>query len=83
MGYADRYDTIFYISNGIIARAEGYNWKGIVPGDIKNSLWTEFHDIEDLPQVIQPKGLYMMQITLHLNQRQLMKTLRKKIIVRE
>ena len=57
IGYADRYDTIFYISNGIIPkRAEGYNWKGIVPGDTKKTLWTEYHDIEDLPQVIQPKA---------------------------
>jgi acyl-homoserine-lactone acylase len=38
IGYADKYDTIFYISNGIIPkRAEGYNWKGIVPGDTKKN----------------------------------------------
>ena len=43
------------MSNGIIPkRAEGYNWKGIVPGDTKKTLWTEYYDIEDLPQVIQP-----------------------------
>jgi len=55
IGYADKYDTIFYMSNGIIPkRAEGYNWKGIVPGDTKKTLWTEYHKIEDLPQVIQP-----------------------------
>jgi len=57
IGYADKYDTIFYMSNGIIPkRAEGYNWKGIVPGDTKKTLWTEYHNIEDLPQVIQPKS---------------------------
>ena len=57
IGYADKYDTIFYISNGIIPkRAEGYNWRGIVPGDTKKTLWTEYYDIEDLPQVIQPKA---------------------------
>ena len=55
IGYADKYDTLFYMSNGIIPkRAEGYNWKGIVPGDTKKTLWTEYHKIEDLPQVIQP-----------------------------
>ena len=57
IGYADKYDTIFYMSNGIIPkRAEGYNWKGIVPGDSKKTLWTEYHNIEDLPQVIQPES---------------------------
>jgi len=57
VGYADRYDTIFYMSNGILPkRAEGYNWKGIVPGDTMETLWTEYHEIEDLPQVIQPKS---------------------------
>ena len=57
VGYADRYDTIFYMSNGILPkRAEGFNWKGIVPGDTMETLWTEYYDIEDLPQVIQPKS---------------------------
>ena len=32
IGYADKNDTIFYISNGLIPkRAEGYNWKEVVP----------------------------------------------------
>ena len=60
VGYADKYDTIFYMSNGIIPkRAEGYNWKGIVPGDTKKTLWNETYDIEDLPQVLQPKSGYV------------------------
>ncbi len=60
VGYADKYDTIFYMSNGIIPkRAEGYNWKGIVPGDTKETLWTEYYDIEELPQVVQPKSGYI------------------------
>lgn len=60
VGYADKYDTIFYMSNGIIPkRAEGYDWKGIVPGDTKKTLWNETYDIEDLPQVLQPKSGYV------------------------
>ncbi len=57
VGYADKYDTIFYMSNGQIPkRAEGYNWKGIVPGDTKKTLWNELYDIEELPQVLQPNS---------------------------
>ena len=59
IGYADKNDTIFYISNGLIPkRAEGYNWKEVVPGNTRKTLWTETHDIEELPQVIQPSSGY-------------------------
>lgn len=60
IAYADKYDTIFYMSDGLIPkREEGYNWKEIVPGNTKKTLWTETYDIEDLPQVIQPKSGYI------------------------
>jgi len=60
IAYADKYDTIFYMSDGLIPkREEGYNWKEIVPGNTKKTLWTETYNIEDLPQVIQPKSGYI------------------------
>jgi acyl-homoserine-lactone acylase len=60
IGYADRNDTIFYISNGLIPkRAKGYDWSGVVPGNTKKTLWTETYDIEELPQVIQPQSGYV------------------------
>jgi len=60
IGYADKNDTIFYISNGLIPkRAAGYNWEGVVPGNTKKTLWTTQYDIEELPQVIQPKSGYV------------------------
>ena len=59
IGYADKNDTIFYLSNGLIPkRAEGYNWKEVVPGNTRKTLWTETYDIEELPQVIQPSSGY-------------------------
>ncbi|MGB2085792.1 MAG: penicillin acylase family protein [Flavobacteriaceae bacterium] len=59
IGYADKNDTIFYISNGLIPkRAEGYNWKEVVPGNTLKTLWTETYAIEELPQVIQPSSGY-------------------------
>ena len=59
IGYADRNDTIFYISNGLIPkRAPGYDWKNTVPGNTRKTLWKDTYAIEELPQVIQPKSGY-------------------------
>ena len=59
IGYADKNDTIFYISNGLIPkRKDGYDWKNVVPGNTKKTLWTEIYKTEELPQVIQPESGY-------------------------
>ncbi|MEK9604571.1 MAG: penicillin acylase family protein [Flavobacteriaceae bacterium] len=59
IGYADKNDTIFYISNGLIPkRAQGYDWANVVPGNTKKTLWTQTYNVEDLPQVIQPQSGY-------------------------
>jgi acyl-homoserine-lactone acylase len=58
--YADRYDTIFYISNGKIPiRKPGYNWRSTVPGNTTATLWKEIHPLHELPQVLQPMGGYV------------------------
>jgi acyl-homoserine-lactone acylase len=60
IGYADKNDTIFYISNGIIPkRNNSYNWKKIVPGNTKRTLWSEYYTTEELPQVISPESGYV------------------------
>ena len=60
IGYADKNDTIFYISNGIIPkRNNAYNWTTIVPGNTKKTLWNEYYNTEELPQVISPKSGYV------------------------
>ena len=60
IGYADKNDTIFYISNGIIPkRNNSYNWTNIVPGNTKKTLWNEYYQTEELPQVINPKSGYV------------------------
>ena len=57
IGYADKKDTIFYISNGIIPiRNEKNDWTKIVDGSKSENLWEEYYDIKDLPQVINPKS---------------------------
>lgn len=60
--YADRYDTIFYISSGKIPRRHPdprYNWRGTLPGDTSATLWTTFKPVEELPQYINPSSGYL------------------------
>ncbi len=60
--YADRYDTIFYISNGKMPRRNPdtiFNWKSTLPGNTSATLWTEFKPISELPQYINPPSGYL------------------------
>ena len=60
--YADKYDTIFYINNGLVPVRDssmGYNWKRTVPGNSSRSLWTGFRKINELPQYINPPGGFL------------------------
>ena len=58
--YGDKYDTIFIISNGTMPkRAEGYDWKGTVPGNTEKTLWTEFFPQDSLLQRLNPKSGYV------------------------
>ena len=58
--YADKRDTIFYISNGKLPlRDSSYAWKGTLPGNTSKTLWTEYHKLSDLPQVLKPAAGYV------------------------
>ncbi len=60
--YADRYDTIFYISNGKIPVRNPdpkYNWKSTLPGNTSATLWTTFKPVGELPQYINPPSGYL------------------------
>jgi acyl-homoserine-lactone acylase len=60
--YADRYDTIFYISNGKMPRRNpdtAYHWKSTLPGNTSATLWTEFKPINELPQYVNPPSGYL------------------------
>ena len=58
--YADKHDTIFYVSNGKIPiRKPGYNWKGVLPGNTSETLWQTFHPLKDLPQYLNPTSGYL------------------------
>ncbi len=60
--YADRFDTIFYISNAKLPIRNpdpAYNWKGTVAGNSSATLWTKFKPIEALPQYTNPAAGYL------------------------
>jgi len=60
--YADRYDTIFYISNGKMPRRNPdpkYNWRSTLPGNTSATLWTTFKPVGELPQYINPPSGYL------------------------
>lgn len=60
--YADRYDTIFYISNGKMPKRNpdtSYDWKSTLPGNTSATLWTEFKPIRELPQYVNPVSGYL------------------------
>lgn len=60
--YADRYDTIFYISNALVPVRDPtvkYNWKRTLPGNTSGTLWTTFRTEKELPQYINPKSGFL------------------------
>lgn len=60
--YADRYDTIFYISNGKIPKRNNdsaYKWKSTLPGNTSSTLWVNFKPVTELPQYINPPSGYL------------------------
>jgi acyl-homoserine-lactone acylase len=57
ISYADRDGNIEYIFNGIAPKRKSGDfgfWRGLVPGDTSEYLWTEVHSYADLPRVTNP-----------------------------
>lgn len=53
--YADKNDTIFFISNGYIPnRADGYDWRKVLPGDTSATLWNTFLPVDSFAQFLNP-----------------------------
>ena len=60
IGYADKDDNIFYISNGLIPiRNDKFKWTGVLPGNTSETLWTDYYKTHELPQVINPESGYI------------------------
>ena len=57
ISYADKDGNVEYIFNGIAPKRKAGDvafWRGLVPGDSSEYLWTEVHAYEDLPRVTNP-----------------------------
>ena len=58
--YADKYDNIFYVSNGKIPfRDSQFDWKKALPGNTFRTLTEEYHKFKDLPQLTNPSSGYL------------------------
>lgn len=58
--YADKNDTIFYVSNGLLpVRNPEFDFTTTVAGNSKTPLWTSYHDFSSLPQQVNPSSGYL------------------------
>jgi acyl-homoserine-lactone acylase len=60
--YADKMDTIFYISNGKMPYRNpdtAYHWNSTVPGNTMATLWNKFKPLSELPQQLNPESGYL------------------------
>ena len=54
-GYADKDGVLYYVYNAKIPKRDPrYDWKKILPGESKQTLWYEYVPYERLPQVYDP-----------------------------
>ena len=55
--YADKMDNIYYLGNAKIPiRKPEFDWRGTLPGNTSKTLLKNYHPLEDLPQVLNPKS---------------------------
>ena len=60
--YADREGNIHYLFNGLLPKRKTGDlafWAGVVPGDKSETLWEDYHQFEELPQVLNPPTGYV------------------------
>lgn len=59
--YADKAGNIHYIYNSLTpVRAEGYDWRQYLPGDVSETLWTEYIPFEAMPQSLNPPSGFLI-----------------------
>lgn len=61
--YADKNDTIYFISNGYIpVRVNGYDWNRVVPGDTSLTLWDEYLPVDSFAQFLNPECGWLFNV---------------------
>jgi acyl-homoserine-lactone acylase len=59
-GYGDRGGNIYYAYNALLPeRSEGYDWQGTVPGNTRDTLWTQYRPFDQLPMVENPESGFL------------------------
>jgi acyl-homoserine-lactone acylase len=61
LGYADVDGNTFYLWNGLLPRRvdDGMDYRLDVPGDTSKYVWSSFHGVDELPQLLNPRGGYV------------------------
>lgn len=58
--YADERGNIGFVHNGLYAeRKDGPDWKGVVPGDRGDLIWTKLRPWSQVPQIWNPRSGYV------------------------
>jgi len=66
--YADGEGHIMHLFNGLVpvrGRGDDAYWAGPVPGDVVETLWTDYHPYEDLPRVADPASGWLQNANDH------------------
>lgn len=61
LGYADADGNTFYLWNGLLPRRvdDGTDYRLDVPGDTGKYVWSRLHAVDELPQLLNPRGGYL------------------------
>jgi acyl-homoserine-lactone acylase len=58
--YADKYDTIFYVSNALLpVRNPEFDYSKTILGDSRDKLWEDYYPFDALPQQLNPSVGYL------------------------
>ena len=58
--YADRDGNVFYLYNGNVpVRDDALDWTRPVDGSVPRALWKGYHEIDELPQLLNPDAGYL------------------------